>query len=68
MHPPVQIFSLHGGHTLRSPRVEKFDMISRDQVVKCVQWVEDVENRAKSLYIGSNGIWRYAWTGDDDFD
>lgn len=68
VHPPVQIFSLHGGHTLRSPRVEKFDMISRDQVVKCVQWVEDVENRAKSLYIGSNGIWRYAWTGDDDFD
>lgn len=68
VHPAVQLFSLHGGHVLKSPRVEKFGLVAEAQVVKCVQWARDVENRAKSLYIGANGIFRYAWTGDDDFD
>lgn len=66
VHRPVQIFSLHGGHKLRSPRLEAFTLIYPDQVMRCVKWVEDVKDRAKSLYIGCNGIFRYGWTGDDD--
>lgn len=68
VHAPVQILSLHGGHRVRAPEVEGFDALSKGQLVKCVQWVTDIENRAKSLYIGCNGIHRYAWTGEDDFD
>jgi hypothetical protein len=68
VRPPVQLFSLHGGQMLRSPRLEKFDDLYTDQVVPCLRFVEDCENRAKSLYIGANGIYRYAWIGDDDSD
>lgn len=66
MRAPVQMFSLHGGHMLHSPRVERLKFLRPDQVVKCLRLVEDVENRAKSLYIGANGIYRYAWISGED--
>jgi hypothetical protein len=67
VHPPVQIFSLHGGHKIRLPALEDVSNIERDQVVRCVQWVDDAQHRTRSLWVGNNGgIDRYAWAGNDD--
>lgn len=67
VHPPVQIFSLHGGHKVRLPALEDDSKIERDQVIRCLQWVDDAEYRTKSLWVGNNGgIDRYAWAGNED--
>ncbi len=54
-HPHVQLFSLHGGHALRSEasrlgREGEFARISAGlEVVPCVRFAQDVEGKMKSL-------------------
>jgi hypothetical protein len=62
VHPPVQLFSIRGGQMLPSPKMD--NILHRDQVVKCVDWVGDVEGSSKSLYVLGNGLHRFTWTGD----
>lgn len=76
-HSTVQLFSLHGGHQLRSPamdkefgpailrtrRAEEREMLP----VRCVRFARDVEERMSSLYIGaSQGLVRYAWAENEE--
>jgi hypothetical protein len=71
-HRPVQLFSLHGGHKLRSPYVSKFRLWDEDEQapnVKCVRFARDIEGRMKSLYVGlAADIQRYAWAEQEEAD
>ncbi|KAF4634354.1 hypothetical protein G7Y89_g3752 [Cudoniella acicularis] len=58
-HPIVQLFSLHGGHTLSSPEVHR--RFADIEVVKSLKFAEDFENRPKSLYVSYNGIHQFSW-------
>jgi len=52
-HPSVQLFSLHGGHKLRSPAVSKTSLpFEESQYVKCLQFAGHIEQEIKSLWIG----------------
>lgn len=66
-HAPVQLFSLHGGHTLNSPELLKSLPPGENRNnarVKTVRFVKDGENRLKSLYVSHGAsIKRFTWTG-----
>lgn len=71
---PVQLFSLHGGHKLKSPvlgqsalhRSRNFAI--QDFNIKCVRFVKESSSRMKSLYVMDHSLDRYAWAplGADD--
>jgi hypothetical protein len=73
-HRPVQLFSLHGGHKLRSPYVSRYAPGSgHDENAavnpKCVRFVRDIEGRMKSLFVGQTiDIRRFAWAEIDEAD
>jgi hypothetical protein len=64
-HPAIQLFSLHGGDKLQSPRVSS---LHDDRNIKCLRFARDIENKMKSLYLGSAGIQRYALASDEETD
>jgi hypothetical protein len=59
-HPPIQLFSLHGGYPLQS-NVCGFNPTLDHNVVPCLRFVRDVENRMKSLYVASNMVRKYSF-------
>ncbi|KAK0127795.1 hypothetical protein ONS96_007303 [Cadophora gregata f. sp. sojae] len=66
--PPVQLFSLHGGHKLESPLAKRFQVKNDvDWLVKCLRFAKDSDSGMKSLYVGQRKvIQRYAWSDVDD--
>jgi hypothetical protein len=76
-HSAVQLFSLYGGHKLRSPAIEKdhgptfgyrLGLPSYSvQPIKCLRFARDIEGRMKSLYVAaSKGLLRYAWAESEE--
>ncbi|TVY55531.1 hypothetical protein LCER1_G003129 [Lachnellula cervina] len=73
VNPPVQLFSLHGGHkvclTLRpyvvTPHIQMPPDFVVNNPVRCLKFCRDIEGRMKSLYVGgsSHSIQRFAWVG-----
>lgn len=66
----VQLFSLKGGEALHTPHFDKsLAQQQSRQNVKCLQFLQDIENSIKSLYVGVGGeILRYAWSDREETD
>jgi hypothetical protein len=64
-HPPIQLFSLHGGHVLKSdprrPTFANLAIMRRDDIIPCVRFARDDADRLKSLYVSADVIRRYGW-------
>ena len=64
-HPPLQLFSLHGGHVLKSdPRQPTFANLAalrHDDVIPCVRFARDNTDRLKSLFVSTDVIRKYGW-------
>ena len=67
-HPAVQLFSLHGGHMLKSPRVAGVSTYDDTRPVKCLRFARDVHNKMKSLYVEYGDIQRYTWALREEAD
>jgi hypothetical protein len=67
-HPAVQLFSLHGGYILQSPRVARLADFDDSRAVKCLRFARDIHTKMKSLYIEYGDIQRYAWASKDEAD
>jgi hypothetical protein len=69
-HCPVQLFSLHGGHKLRSPYVSRnIRYVEEITNVKCLRFLRDIESRMKSLFVGQPpDIQRFAWAETEEAD
>jgi hypothetical protein len=65
-HPSVQLFSLHGGHKLRSPGVSKTSPpFEEPQYAKCLQFVGCIEQGIKGLWVGEGrDIRRFSWADE----
>jgi hypothetical protein len=68
--PPVRLFSLWSGHTLRSPALEhhyKQSHNSNREHIRCLKLSRDIDYRMKSLYIAQgSSIQRFSWAGEED--
>ena len=68
LQPPVRLFSLWDGDTLRSPALESRYGTSNNapgEHSRCLKFSRDVDNRMKSLYVSRGGsIQRFAWADE----
>lgn len=73
-HSTIQLFSLHGGHQLRSPALDaefsptasRTGTVGEALPIRCVRFARDVEGRPRSLYVSSShGLIRYAWAEEE---
>ena len=67
-HPSIQLFSLHGGHILKTPRIAEFAGVDERRPAKCVRFAKDIETKMKSLYVENGDIRRYGWALREEAD
>lgn len=71
-HSKVQLFSLHGGHKLKSPISKGETLDTGDDGggnIKCVKWARDIAGRGKSLWVGVKpDIQRFGWADWEERD
>lgn len=58
-YPPVQLFSLKSGHTLPGPRGR--GKREWEPAWRTAAFVQDTRSNFKSLYLGGDKLYRYAW-------
>jgi hypothetical protein len=70
-HRPIQLFSLHGGHILPSPRLSElsntkdtwklWDTDTDNTPWRSARFLQDTESKFKSLYVGQKYLTRFSW-------
>lgn len=66
-YPPVQLFSLKGGHALPTPRHPV--NVNERPTWTTAAFIQDTRSKFKSLYLGTDKLYRFAWSNEwDDSD
>ncbi|KAH8674771.1 hypothetical protein BGZ60DRAFT_526722 [Tricladium varicosporioides] len=74
-HPAIQLFSLSGGHVLKSSSLQSWmsSILPHDQPVRCLKFANDMANQPKSLWASAQwrdgaGLEQFRWATCQDCD